>query len=196
MSSQREGGTPPSSVKYGHFGRRGWAGLLAGAVLGALGLGAFGLTGPASAQAAPRGGYYRLQLKYDGQYLDADHCTARLALNPGSSYAGGACQLWRLVPNGGGYYRLQLKSDGQYLDADHCASPVTLNPGSTFADGACEQWRFISAGQGWYRLQLKYNGQYLDADHCTAPIGLNPGSSFANGACQLWRLVPASVRFD
>ncbi|OLV20015.1 hypothetical protein [Deinococcus marmoris] len=42
--------------------------------------------------------FYRLQLQSDGQYLDADHCTATLGLNPGSTYADGACQLWRLVP--------------------------------------------------------------------------------------------------
>jgi len=45
--------------------------------------------------------YYRLQLKHGGQYLDADHCGDRISLNPGSDWENGACQLWRLVPEGG-----------------------------------------------------------------------------------------------
>ena len=44
--------------------------------------------------------YYRLQLKVNGQYLDAAYCSTTISLNPGSSYADGACQLWRLVPGG------------------------------------------------------------------------------------------------
>lgn len=42
-------------------------------------------------------GYYRLQLKQGGKYLDAVNCSDNVALNPGSTYADGACQLWRLV---------------------------------------------------------------------------------------------------
>src|SRR5215510_13600691 len=53
--------------------------------------------------------YYRLQLKHGGQYLDADHCSNTISLNPGSDWEDGACQLWRLVPAGGGWSRLQLK---------------------------------------------------------------------------------------
>jgi hypothetical protein len=87
--------------------------------------------------------YYRLQLKQNRQYLDADHCSTQVALNPGSDYADGACQLWRLVPAGDGWSRLQLKHGGQYLDADHCSTKVGLNPGSDYADGACQLWRLV-----------------------------------------------------
>ena len=87
--------------------------------------------------------YYRLQLKSDGQFLDADHCSTTISLNPGSNHAGGACQLWRLIPAGGGWSRLQLKSDGQFLDADHCSTTISLNPGSNHAGGACQLWRFV-----------------------------------------------------
>lgn len=135
--------------------------------------------------------YYRLQLKQGGQYLDADHCSTKVGLNPGSDFAEGACQLWRLVPVGDGWSRLQLKQNGQYLDADHCTTKVGLNPGSDFEDGACQLWRFVPVADGWSRLQLKHGGQYLDADHCSTKVGLNPGSDFAGGACQLWRLVSA-----
>jgi hypothetical protein len=56
---------------------------------------------PGKAFAQQRGQrYYRLQLKHRGQYLDADHCTTKVGLNPGSDFEGGACQLWRLVPSG------------------------------------------------------------------------------------------------
>ncbi len=87
--------------------------------------------------------YYRIQLKHGGQYLDADHCTTKVGLNPGSDYDGGACQLWRLVPVGDGWNRLQLKHGGQYLDADHCTTKVGLNPGSDYEDGACQLWRLV-----------------------------------------------------
>ncbi|HEV7508673.1 MAG TPA: RICIN domain-containing protein [Thermoanaerobaculia bacterium] len=137
-----------------------------------------------------RDSYYRLQLKVNGQYLDADHCSTRISLNPGSSYDGGACQLWRLVPAGDGWSRIQLKVNGQYLDADHCSTTISLNPGSSYDGGACQLWRLVPAGGGWSRIQLKVNKQYLDADHCSATISLNPGSSYDGGACQLWRLVP------
>ena len=87
--------------------------------------------------------YYRLQLKSDGQYLDADHCGSPVTLNPGSSYAGGACQAWRFVAAGGGWYKIQLKANGQYLDADHCTTKLALNPGSTYAGGDCQLWRLV-----------------------------------------------------
>ncbi|MFN6579736.1 MAG: RICIN domain-containing protein, partial [Aulosira sp. ZfuVER01] len=70
----------------------------------------------------PQEQYYRLQLKHGGQFLDADHCSTTISLNPGSDYEGGACELWRLVPNGDGWNRLQLKHGGQFLDADHCST--------------------------------------------------------------------------
>jgi len=117
------------------------------------------------AQKAPTR-YYRVQLKHGGQYLDASYCGPKVALNPGSTFENGACQLWRLVDAGNGWNRLQLKHGGQYLDADHCSRNVGLNPGSTFEDGACQLWRFLPAGDGWSRLQLKHGGEYLDADHC------------------------------
>jgi hypothetical protein len=147
---------------------------------------------PGEATAQRRERYYRLQLKQGGQYLDADHCSTKVALNPGSDYAGGACQLWRLVPAGDGWSRLQLKQNGQYLDADHCTTKVGLNPGSDFDGGACQLWRFVAVADGWSRLQLKQSGYYLDADHCSTKVALNPGSDYAGGACQLWRLVPVN----
>ena len=94
-----------------------------------------------SVSAQEHDGYARIQLKNGGQYLDADHCGKTITLNPGSDFAGGACQLWRFVPAGEGYFRIQLKNGGQYLDADHCGKTITLNPGSDFASGACQLWR-------------------------------------------------------
>lgn len=135
--------------------------------------------------------YYRLQLKSNEYYLDADHCSTKVSLNPGSDYADGACQLWRLVPAGDGWSRLQLKSSGYYLDADHCSAKVGLNPGSDYDNGSCQLWRFVPVGGGWSRLQLKQSGHYLDADHCSTKVSLNPGSDYDGGACQLWRLVPS-----
>jgi hypothetical protein len=32
------------------------------------------------------------------QFLDADHCSDQLGMNPGSTFDNGACQLWRMVP--------------------------------------------------------------------------------------------------
>jgi hypothetical protein len=135
--------------------------------------------------------YYRLQLKHGEQYLDADHCSTTVGMNPGSAYENGACQLWRLVPAGDGWSRLQLKHGGQYLDADHCTTKVGLNPGSDYENGACQLWRLVPVSDGWNRLQLKHGGQYLDADHCGPKVALNPGSNYEDGACQLWRLVPS-----
>ena len=43
------------------------------------------LAGPAAAHEQ----YYRLQLKNRGHYLDADHCSDDVALNPGSDFADG-----------------------------------------------------------------------------------------------------------
>jgi hypothetical protein len=52
-------------------------------------------------RAAAEEQYYRLQLKHGGQYLDADHCSNKITLNPGSDWEDGACQLWRLIPPSG-----------------------------------------------------------------------------------------------
>jgi Ricin-type beta-trefoil lectin domain-like len=134
--------------------------------------------------------YYRLQLKINGKYLDANKCSDQIGLNPGSDYGNGACQLWRFVPADGGYYRLQLKINEKYLDANKCSDQIGLNSGSDYADGACQLWRFIPADGGYYRLQLKINEKYLDANKCSDQIGLNSGSDYADGACQLWRFVP------
>jgi ricin-type beta-trefoil lectin protein len=135
--------------------------------------------------------YYRLQLKQGGKYLDAVHCSDQVALNAGSSYADGACQLWRFVPAGDGWNRLQLKQGGTYLDASYCSDHVVLGAESTYADGACQLWRLVPAGDGWSRLQVKQGGKYLDAVHCSDQVALNAGSTYADGACQLWRLVDA-----
>lgn len=134
------------------------------------------------------GSYYRLRLKENKQYLDADHCGNKLALNPGSDYAEGACELFRFVPAGDGWSRLQLKHGEQYLHADQCSTPVILAPISDVEDGACQLWRLVPAGEGWSRLQLKHDRQFLDA--CSPQIGARPESNVDGGACQLWRLTP------
>jgi hypothetical protein len=135
--------------------------------------------------------YYRLQVKQGGKFLDAVNCSDNVALHPGSNYANGACQLWRLVHAGGGWSRLQLQHNGKYLDAVNCSDNVALHPGSNYANGACQLWRFVPAGDGWGRLQLKHNGKYLDAVNCSDTVTLHPGSDYANGACQLWRITGA-----
>ena len=137
----------------------------------------------------PAPAYYRLQLKSGGKYLDAVHCSDQVALNPGSTYAGGACQLWRLVPAGDGWSRLQLKSGGKYLDAANCSDQVALNPGSTYAGGSCQLWRLVPVGDVWSRLQVKQGGKYLDASYCSDKVALSGTSTYAGGGCQLWRLV-------
>ena len=85
----------------------------------------------------------RLRLKHGGAYLDAAYCGDTMSLNPGSSYEGGACQLWRFVPVGGGWGRLQLKHGLRFLDADHCGMRITLNPGSDYDGGSCQLWRLV-----------------------------------------------------
>ncbi|XHX75913.1 MAG: RICIN domain-containing protein [Stenomitos frigidus ULC029] len=100
---------------------------------------------PAFAQQAVGRGYYRLQLKSSGKYLDANKCSDQIGLNPGSNYANGACQLWKFAPAGNGYYRLQLKSSGKYLDANKCSDQIGLNPGSNYANGACQLWKLAPA---------------------------------------------------
>ena len=146
----------------------------------------------AQCRASGQEGYYRLQMKSGGKYLDAVNCSEQVALNGGSAYAGGVCQLWRMVPAGGGWSRLQLKEGGKYLDAANCSDHVALNGGSTFADGACQLWRLVPAGGGWSRLEVKQGGKYLEAASMLDKVGLNTVSTYAQGACQLWRLVGAS----
>ena len=97
--------------------------------------------GSASAQTkttfvTPPAGFTRIQLKHGGQFLDAAFCGKTITLNPGSTYEGGACQQWTMVPAGGGYYRIQLKHGDQILDAAFCGKTITLNAGSTFEGGA------------------------------------------------------------
>jgi hypothetical protein len=142
--------------------------------------------------AMDRSGYFRLQLKHGGKYLDAKYCGDEVGMNPGSDFEDGACQLWRLVPVDNGWSRLQLKHGSKYLDAKYCSDEVGMNPGSDFEDGACQLWRLVRAGDGWSRLQLKHGNKYLDAKYCSDEVGMNPGSNFENGACQLWRVVPES----
>jgi hypothetical protein len=145
----------------------------------------------ATAPAAPtaRAPFQRLQVKHSGKYLDAVNCSAQVALSSGSTYAAGACQLWRFVPAGGGWNRLQLKQGGKYLDASYCSDNVVLNGSSAYAEGACQLWRLVPAGGGWNRLQLKQGGKYLDASYCSDKVVLNGSSTYAEGACQLWRFV-------
>lgn len=88
-------------------------------------------------------GWSRLQLQQDGKFLDAEFCSAKIGLNPGSDHESGACQLWKLVPTGDGWSRLQLKHDGKFLDVEYCSTKVTLNPGSDFEGGACQLWRLV-----------------------------------------------------
>jgi hypothetical protein len=136
--------------------------------------------------------YYRLQVKHSGKYLDAVNCSDQVALNAGSTYAAGACQLWRFVPAGDGWNRLQLKQGSKYLDASYCSEKVALNGNSSYAAGACQLWRFVPVGDGWNRLQVKHSGKYLDASYCSDNVVLNGNSSYANGDCQLWRLTEAA----
>ncbi len=141
-------------------------------------------------------GYYRLQLKNNGKYLDADGCSDQVKLKPGTDYANGACQLWRFVPASGEYYRLQLKNSNKFLDATGCSDQVKLIGSSYHLNSACQLWRFVPAdfNHEYYRLQLKLNGKYLDATNgCSEQVGLKPGSDYADGACQLWRFVPESI---
>jgi hypothetical protein len=89
--------------------------------------------------------YYRLQVKHSGKYLDAVNCSDQVALNAGSTYAAGACQLWRFVPVGDGWNRLQVKHSGKYLDASYCSDNVVLNGNSSYANGDCQLWRLTEA---------------------------------------------------
>src|ERR1043166_7135344 len=66
------------------------------------------------AQKAPTH-YYRVQLKHGGQFLDASYCGTKVALNSGSTFENGACQLWRLVDAGNRWNRVALKHWGEYL---------------------------------------------------------------------------------
>lgn len=103
----------------------------------------YGAAGLLISSAAQPPRHARLQLKPDGQSLDAAYCATPIGLHPGSTYAGGACQLWKLVPNGEGQYRRRLKVNHQDLDAVNCAAKVGLNPGSASAHGACQFWRLV-----------------------------------------------------
>lgn len=141
----------------------------------------------------PQTGYYRLQLKQGGRFLAADSCSDLVAARPRTQWNGGACQLWRLVPQADGWTRLQLMQDGRFLTADHCSTAIGLR---RFADGPCELWRLVRVHGGWSRLQLKGGGQYLAAPDCNNEIALDAGPARDGGACQLWRLVPALARLE
>ena len=116
---------------------------LAQLILPALFAGVAGLSLFVANDAVAQETYFRLQLKQGGKYLDAVNCSDQVAMHPGSTYANGACQLWRFVPVGDGWSRLQLKQGGKYLDAVNCSDQVAMNPGSTYANGACQLWRFV-----------------------------------------------------
>lgn len=146
----------------------------------------------ASISSEPQTAYYRLQLKGSG-FLAADSCSDLVAVRHGSQWNGGACQLWRLIPQGDGWARLQLVQDGRFLTADHCSTAIRLGP---FADGPCELWRLVHVHGGWNRLQLKGGGHYLAARNCSAEVALDTGPAQNGGACQLWRLVPSSIGFE
>ncbi|HYX16617.1 MAG TPA: RICIN domain-containing protein [Nostoc sp.] len=107
------------------------------------------LTLPAMTHSIPMGAlaqpssqqYYRIKLKNNGTYLDANFCTDQVRL---FSFVNGACQLWRLVPTDDGYYRIQLKYNGKYLDANFCTNQVRLFSFVNAPDnGACQTWQFI-----------------------------------------------------
>ena len=106
---------------------------------------------------APRTRRRRLepaQLKHGGAYLDAAYCGDTMSLNPGSSYEGGACQLWRFVPVGGGWGRLQLKH-GCAFSTPIIAACAHLEPGSDYDGGSCQLWRLIAAGRAPHRSTLR-----------------------------------------
>jgi uncharacterized caspase-like protein/TPR repeat protein len=126
-----------------------------------------------------------------GRYLDAKFCSDQLNLNPGGGANGGACQLWRLVPESDGWSRLQLKFNGKFLDAKSCGDSLDLNPGSTEDGGSCQLWKFAPDADGWSRLQLERTGKYLSSGNCLDSVILQDASPANGGACQLWRLVPA-----
>jgi ricin-type beta-trefoil lectin protein len=135
------------------------------------------------------GGWSRLQLRHGGQYLDADHCTTKVGLNPGSDYDGGGCQLWRLVPAGGGWSRLQLKHGGQYLDADHCFGPGGLE--SWFR---LRKWRLSTMAAGSRRIEhrLMLSLRRLKP-RISSPIPGRPVPGWSRGIQGIRRLQPAGA---
>jgi Ricin-type beta-trefoil lectin domain-like/Chaperone of endosialidase len=149
------------------------------AVVGLLPLLAFGSPAAAQAVAGAAGG---------GEFLDAKFCGDTLNLNPGSSYDGGACQLWKLNPDSEGWSRLQLKENGKFLDARQCSDDLNMNPGSTFDHGSCQLWKFVPYADGWSRVQIKRNGKFLSATNCT-DVTLSEGASDDGADWQLWRFV-------
>lgn len=141
----------------------------------------------------PQTNFYRLQLKDGGRFLAADSCSDLIALRPRTQWNDGACQLWRLIPDGHGWSRLQLMQDGRFLAADHCSTAIGLR---SLANGPCELWRLVRVHGGWRRLELKGGERYLAARNCKAEVALRAGSARGGGACQLWRLVPALARLQ
>src|SRR5208337_2409686 len=90
-------------------------------------------------------GWARLQLKRNGRFLDATHCSDDVKLSGESDYHGGACQLWRLVPAGDGWSRLQIKFAGG-------AGPVAAGD---------EEFAWEGRTYGWYDEGWNGPGYYI-----------------------------------
>ena len=88
-----------------------------------------------------------LQLKYNKKYVDDEECKGDLYLNPGSREQGGACQLWKFVPDSGGWSRLQLKNNRQYLTASNCED-ISLHDEAS-GDASGQLWRLVPDLDDW-----------------------------------------------
>lgn len=99
------------------------------------------------------GGYYRIQVLSSyaqGKtplYLDNSGCdNTSIGLSVYSTAQNGACQLWKIVPQGNDFYRLLLKgSEGNtplYLDNRFCDQKTVGLPGYSDASaGSCQLWK-------------------------------------------------------
>ena len=89
-------------------------------------------------------GWSRLQIKRNGKFLDADQCSDNVKLSELSTFADGACQLWRFVPAADGWARLQIKYTGEAAPEEFAYNG---NSYGWFDDG----WN----GPGWYIIGLE-----------------------------------------
>jgi hypothetical protein len=135
--------------------------------------------------------YYRLELKFNSQYLASTDCAAIVSLRPASYTANPECEAWRIVPVDKVWSRIELKKGGLFLTVPQCAPPAVVTSTVTGANEDCQLWRFVPQAGGWSKLQSKHGNQYLDASYCQPTFGLNPGSTYDGGACQLWSKVAA-----
>ena len=97
-------------------------------------------------------GWSRVQIKRNGKFLDADHCSDDVHLSDLSTAEGGACQLWRLVPveGSGGWSRLQIKYTGGGGGG-----------GVPSVEGGNEEYSFEGETYGWYDDGWNGAGWYI-----------------------------------